>query len=45
MAWHSLKRAKPDLAEFDPWCETVSGIRLGKEEEVPPLESKASIGS
>lgn len=45
MAWHSLKRAKPDLPEFDPWCETVSGIRLGKEEEVPPLESKASIGS
>jgi hypothetical protein len=45
MAWHSLKRAKPDLPEFDPWCETVVNMRRGEEHEPPPLESKASTGS
>lgn len=45
MAWHSIKRGKSDTPDFDEWCEKVVGVRLGKEEELPPLESAAPIGS
>ena len=45
LAWHSIKRAKPETADFDEWSQKVAGVRIGKEEEVAPLESKAPIGS
>jgi hypothetical protein len=44
MAWHSIKRTKSDTPDFDAWCETVTGVRLGKDADVPPLESKAPTG-
>ena len=44
LAWASLKRNGAALPDFEDWCATVGGVRLGKEEEVVPLESKQPIG-
>lgn len=45
MAWHSIQRTNDKTPDFDTWCESVTGVRLGKEADVPPLESKAPTGS
>jgi hypothetical protein len=44
LAWASLKRNGTTVADFEEWCGSVGGVRLGKEEEVAPLESKQRTG-
>lgn len=45
LAWHVVKREGKTALEFDPWSQTVAGVRIGEADEVVPLESKAPIGS
>ena len=45
LAWHVVKREGKTALEFDPWSQTVAGVRIGEADEVVPLESKAPTGS
>lgn len=45
LSWHNLKRKGVIDVEFDPWCETVDGVRIGETVEPVPLENSLPIGS
>lgn len=45
LAWHAEKRTNATGLDFDAWVETVETVETTDEDELVPLESRASTGS
>jgi hypothetical protein len=45
LAWHSEKRTNATGLEFEAWVETVETVETTDQDELVPLESRASTGS